>query len=59
MAADLDDVVFELKGIAEELAWHTEGSTARMILDELSKISSSMHAVELRLQDVEKAIREN
>ena len=59
MAADLDDVVFELKGIAEELAWHKNGSTAKMILEALKQISGNIYSVESRLQIVEQTIREH
>ena len=54
MAADLDDVVFELKSISEELAWHKEGSAAKMILDELVKIKSNLLDIEYEIKQLKR-----
>ena len=49
MAADLDDVVLELKSIVDELNFTKEHSAAKIILDPLRQI-------ELRLIDIEYTI---
>lgn len=46
MAADLDDVVIELKKISEALVWYNDGTAMQRLLESLREINNTLCDIE-------------
>ena len=50
MAADLDDVVIELKKISEALVWYKDGTAMQRLLESLREINNTLSAIEIEIK---------
>ena len=50
MAADLDDVVIELKKISEALVWYNDGTAMQMLLESLREINNTLSSIEIEIK---------